>query len=416
MEFLKEIALPQSAEHIKLLHYLLVLVLFLFIPFISLHLWGTALSLFFGSKEKEDINPSYRQLSRDILDFTASKKSLGLILGIVPLITAVMLYARLFQSSISPVLEYLAASVVLMFVALIFIYLFSRLFKIASGLLGIFLLFISLWMFTAAISTALFYGFWAPEGLFSALFSSIVIIRFLLLLVTSLAITGSGLLFAVFYLEKGKGKTDKGYGDFVKGKLVGITLTAILLMPILVFANLIIMPQSFLSGAVFAYVVIGLILLFLALHFLYMIFARFSIKYTALLFFAVLFVVLSILISDQLVINNATKVQSAVLAVEYDKILTDLKGEGGPAVLSGKEIYDIRCASCHKFDIKLVGPAHNDVVPKYFGKEDLFIAFIKNPTKVDPNFPPMPNPGLKPAEVKAVADYVLEQVKKNLGK
>jgi len=44
------------------------------------------------------------------------------------------------------------------------------------------------------------------------------------------------------------------------------------------------------------------------------------------------------------------------------------------------------------------------------------IAFIKNPSKIDPNYPPMPNPGLKPNEVKAVVDYVLQQVKKNIEK
>jgi cytochrome c len=126
--------------------------------------------------------------------------------------------------------------------------------------------------------------------------------------------------------------------------------------------------------------------------------------------------VLTIIISDQLVISNSTKVSSAVLSVQYDKLLADLKGEGGPVELNGEEIYQIRCASCHKFDIKLVGPPHNEVVPKYFGKEKELIAYIKNPTKIDPNYPPMPNPGLKPNEVKAVVDYVLEQVKQNIEK
>ena len=85
-------------------------------------------------------------------------------------------------------------------------------------------------------------------------------------------------------------------------------------------------------------------------------------------------------------------------------------------VLSGKEIFQVRCASCHKFDGKLVGPPYNEVVPKYFDNEDELIAFIKHPSKIDPNYPPMPKPGLRPNEVKAVAGYVLEQVKKNVGK
>ena len=62
-----------------------------------------------------------------------------------------------------------------------------------------------------------------------------------------------------------------------------------------------------------------------------------------------------------------------------------------------------------------MGPPHNEVVPKYFGKEKKSIAFIRNPNKVDPNYPSMPNPGLRPNKAKAVVDYVLEQVKKNVG-
>ena len=105
-----------------------------------------------------------------------------------------------------------------------------------------------------------------------------------------------------------------------------------------------------------------------------------------------------------------------MLAVKYDELLTELKGEDIEVELNGEEIYKVRCESCHKFDIKLVGPPHNEVVPKYFGKKELLLAFIKNPTRVDETYPPMPNPGLKPAEAKAVADYVLEQVKKNVEK
>jgi len=110
--------------------------------------------------------------------------------------------------------------------------------------------------------------------------------------------------------------------------------------------------------------------------------------------------------------SNATEKHSLVLSTEYDKILAELKGEGTVAVLSGKEIYDVRCASCHKFDQKLVGPAHVDVLPKYVGKEAQLVAFIRNPVKVDPAYPPMPNPGLKPQEADAVAKYLLDEFAK----
>ena len=42
-------------------------------------------------------------------------------------------------------------------------------------------------------------------------------------------------------------------------------------------------------------------------------------------------------------------------------------------------------------------------------------AFIMNPTKKDPAYPPMPNPGLTPAQASAVADYELSHYKEATG-
>jgi cytochrome c len=49
------------------------------------------------------------------------------------------------------------------------------------------------------------------------------------------------------------------------------------------------------------------------------------------------------------------------------------------------------------------------VLPKYAGNKEQLVAFIRNPVKVDPAYPPMPNPGLKPNEADAVAAYLLER-------
>jgi len=50
MEFLDKLILPQSAEHIELLHYMLILILVLFVPFISILFGGTFASIYFGKK------------------------------------------------------------------------------------------------------------------------------------------------------------------------------------------------------------------------------------------------------------------------------------------------------------------------------------------------------------------------------
>jgi cytochrome c551/c552 len=77
---------------------------------------------------------------------------------------------------------------------------------------------------------------------------------------------------------------------------------------------------------------------------------------------------------------------------------------------AGERIYAEKCASCHAFDVKVVGPAHKDVLPKYRGQKDNLAAFIVNPTKVDPAYPAMPKLGLSRREAVAVADYLFEKL------
>jgi len=421
MEWLQNITLPQSLEHIELLQFMLVISLFIFISFISIIFWGTGLSLFFKVNEKKHLDDKYRRMAKDIIELVTINRSTGLVLGIIPLITAILIFAQLFQSAATTNLEYLTISLILLSVSMFLIYTYRnslkdlKKLKINSGFIGFILMFFALWMFVAGITVAVFHGHWQPEGLFSDLFSSLVIIRFLFLFVASLAVTGGAVLFGLFYPIGNRAKLDEGYANFVKSRMLTVTFAATILLPLIMFVNLFIIPDTYLSGAIFAYIIIGLFLLFLAYHFLYMILVKFSSKFTALLFFSLLLMLLTVIINDKIIISNTTKVQSAILAVEYDELLAELKGEDVAVELNGEEIYKIRCASCHKFDIKLVGPPHNEVVPKYFGKEELLLAFIKNPTRIDENYPPMPNPGLKPAEAKAVADWVLEQVKKTFG-
>jgi len=422
MEWLQNISLPQSLEHIELLQYLLVISLFIFISYISVVLWGTGLSVYFKSIEKRTDDEKYKRIAKDIVELVTINKSTGVILGIVPLITLILIFAQLFQSAAITNLDYLTASLILLSVAMVFIYIYKNSLadlkkpRLGFGITGFIIMFFALWLFVAGMTVAVFHGHWQPSGRIGDLFSSLVIIRFLYFVVASLAVTGGAVLFGLFYPLGNRKKSDSDYAEFVKSRMLKVTFTATILLPLIMFANLFILPDSSLSGAIFAYIIIGLFLLFLAYHFLYMIFVKFSSKFTALLFFSLLLMLLTVIINDKIIISNTTKVQSAILAVEYDELLAELKGEDVAVEINGEEIYKVRCASCHKFDRKLVGPPHNEVVPKYFGKEEMLLAFIKNPSRIDETYPPMPNPGLKPAEAKAVANYVLEQVKKTIEK
>ena len=246
-------------------------------------------------------------------------------------------------------------------------------------------------------------------------FSLSAVLSYAQYLLIAFAITGSAILFAFFYWEGGKENLTEEYKDLVKKISLSITFTALILLPLLLLVNILLLPKSSLSGSVFSYSVIAIVLIFLSYHFLYAIFKTSNLKMSGQLFFVIIFAMLALIIKDQMAMSNSTKLHSVLLSSDFDKYLSELKGESTSAVVvrSGEEIYQIVCSSCHKFDEKLVGPPYNQVLTKYEGKMDQLVAFIRNPVKVDPAYPPMPNQGLRAEEAKNIAQYLMDQHSKS---
>ena len=443
MEFLDKLVLPQSAEHIELLHYMIILVLSLFIPFISVILGGTTISLYFRKKGLESGNPVYLRFAGDVINMLTINKSMGIILGIVPLLTCILVFAQLLHTANVSTISYLAGTFVLTAISIILIYTYryslsftnifnsiehlkhddqdlreeldkfrkgNRSLSHKSGRYGIVLLYLALWIFTAAITLAVYTNKWGNENFLILLFSWQVLSNYIQLIAAAFALTGGAILFGFFYWEGGRKNLSDDYKNFIGKTSAKVTLTAALLQPLFLLINLFALPEAALSLSVFIYAFIALFLLFLAYHYLYATLKETSVKYSGKIFYVLLFSLISLIAKDQLAMGNATKEHSTILIAEFDKYLAGLKGtDAGIEQLSGKEIYEIRCASCHQFDRKLVGPPHIEVLPKYAGNKEQLVAFIRNPVKVDPAYPPMPNPGLKPNEADSVAAYLLER-------
>ncbi|MCB9250546.1 MAG: cytochrome c [Ignavibacteriales bacterium] len=122
----------------------------------------------------------------------------------------------------------------------------------------------------------------------------------------------------------------------------------------------------------------------------------------------------SLIRADQLAFETKNQVNLYEQGKSYIAHIDKIKEEAGVTevvVISGEDIYNAKCIACHRFDTKLVGPAYNDVLPKYEGKRDDLIAFILNPRKINPEFTAMPNQGLKPKEAEAIADYIVKTYK-----
>jgi len=438
MEFLDKLVLPQSAEHIKLLHYILTLVLALFVPFISVVFGGTFSSIYFLKRFKKTKNLFYLKFSKQLIEYLTVNPATGIILGLVPLLTAILVLTQLLHTSRIQTVSFLVLSFVFVLAALVLIYAYRNLMvsikindsdntkdenrisesnsfylKSNYGKIGLIFLFAGIWFYVAAITSVTNFLTWSFPGVITSIAAPKVLLNLLFFLVFAFALSNAAFLFIHLYWKRREKTSDSDYTKFVKDICSKTGLRASLPLPVLIAVNLFSFSETTLSGSIFIYSVVSILFIFLSYHLFYMILNKNEYQFGSLIFFILIFGWVALIIKDQKAMTNATEYHSLVLSTDYDKMLAKLKGEGTIAVLNGKEIYDVRCASCHKFDQKFVGPAHFDVLPKYEGKEGQLIAYIKNPVKVDPAYPPMPNPGLTPPEVDAVVKYLLDEYNKH---
>jgi len=446
MEFLDKFVIPQSFEHIQLLHYLATLVLFLFVPFISIVFGSTILSLFFRKKGTAESDKGMLCYAKDLSSMFTVNKSVGIVLGIIPLLTILIIYVQLLHSTGNLSITYIFVSLLLITVALIFIYTYrysmsfnlifnsiqnfepkdksvsgeinkfskaSRNLSMKAGTYGVVLLLLAVWFLLAGLDLSLYPANANTQNLFAELFSISVIARLLTFLSFAMALTGSAILFRFFFWESGIKDIDEEYKTLVKKSGIKVTFYFSALIPIFLSVNLATFPKDTLSTSIFIYAGLVLFILFICYNILYAIIKNEKSNLYSILFMLLIISLCFSLTKDQIAMDNATKLQTLKLGDKYEVLMASLMGETKKAPkINGEEVFKVRCTPCHSFDHKIVGPPYNETLPKYVGKLNALVSFILNPKKVDAGYPPMPNPGLKPAEAKAVAKYILETYKK----
>lgn len=445
MDFLDKLVIPLSPEHITVLRYIAMLVLILFVPFISMILGGTAASLFYQRKGIKEGNNTYIRFSKDIIEIVTVNKSIGIMLGILPLFTAILIFVQLFHNENLIVVSYLTGACVLVAVGLILIYTYrystafndifdsikdfktddlsleeelkkfrtgSLKLSFKSGRFGIFFLFLGLWLFISGLTLALFQSDWNDSSVLSVLFCWNVITRYVLFLLVAGAFTGAALLFKFFYWEGGIEGIDEEYKTFIRKFSLNLISAASVIIPVFLFINVGGLPENILSSGVFTYVIIALLLLFLGYHYLYMMYKNNDTKYSVHIFVSILLTICALIVSDQTAIGEANAKEALLLSQNFEDVMQKLGGAGAVAPPNGQDIFNNICSACHAFDHKVVGPPYKETLPKYNGDVDKLVIFILNPTQNNPGYPPMPNPGLRPDQAKAVATYILQEVKK----
>ncbi|MBM4170936.1 MAG: c-type cytochrome [Ignavibacteria bacterium] len=420
MEFLDKMVLQQSAHHMVLLKYLLVLTLIIFYCYAGLLLGSTFLSLFYKLKSKklEDSNNSI--FSKMLIDLVTFNKSVGFALGIIPIISASFCYAQLLHKTGLDLPEFILIAALIFYFGLGFVYLYKfRMKKNKSswyfGIISTVLLAVSTLVLIGSTQLAIDSENWKNQNdIISIVLSARTIFSYLHFVVFSLLSASLFFLYKYFRNNSEEEFPSELLRVYSRNQSLKIGLVSVIILPALVLIYIFLKPISSLSFNFFGYAVLALISLLVISVFLYVMIKENKTAYgSKALFFLVLFISIMV-IKDQFAFDTATKKHFVVLASEYEEYQKKVQEEFGLLVetINGADIFNGKCVACHQFDKKLVGPPYNETLPKYEGKKEALVQFILNPVKINPDYPPMASQGLKPSEAEAVADYILSTYKK----
>ena len=444
MEFLDKAILPQSAHHMDLIKYLIVVAFTILIPYLSLLLGSLTYSLYFRKRAIRENSENIFKLSEDLIEMVTFNKSVAFALGIVPMLSAMFGYAQLLNQSNANIHDYLFISILFLITALLLIYSYKNgfLFKVKvnddsadltdieinriakqeraiklfgkSGKYGITLLLISIYLFCGAVQLSLDAERWNSENIFEMIFSLNALAGFIQFILLAVVITSAMVLYRYFGSNPEKTNLSEEIKNLIRDFVLIRGLIASILLMLIVVLSVMLRSKLSLSFGVFAFSVFALIIILLVSSLFYLMLKESNTKYSSAVVYLIIFAVFLLVIRDQYSFGVSTKKQFAVLAADYETYQAKINEQLGigEVAISGADIYNGRCIACHRFDKKLVGPPYNSTMPKYEGKKDLLVKFILNPVKINPDYPAMPNPGLKPKEAEAIAEYLLTTYKK----
>jgi len=445
MEFLDKAILPQSAHHMVLIKYLIVVAFVLLIPYLSLLLGNLTYSLYFRKRAIKENNEDLYKLSEDLIEMITFNKGVAFALGIVPMLSSMFGFAQLLSQTNASVHGYLFISLLFLFNALLLIYSYKNgfLFKVKvseessnltdieknrivkqeravkifgkSGKYGITLLLISIYLFCGAVQLSFDTERWESVGnIGEMVFSFNALVSFAQFIISAFLITSAMILYRYFRTNSEVSNYSDEFKSYIRDFVLLRGLLASILLLLFIVLSVMMRSKLSLSYGLFGYSVFALCLILIVSILFYLMLKESHTKYNSSLIFLVIVVVFVLIIRDQYSFDVSTKKQFTILAANYDSYQAKINEQLGigEVPISGADIYNGRCIACHTFDKKIVGPPYNSTMPKYEGKKDLLVKYILNPSKINPDYPAMPNQGLRPKEADAIAEYLLTTYKK----
>ena len=408
MGLLERFLLPPTVSHLPVLPLLAFLLLLLLLTFCGVLLVVSALAL---ATQK-----SRPGLSRLCLGLVSPKLAVWLAWGFLPGLTVALVWLQQLDGAILPVGDYLTRTLGLTWLALALLFAYRRTHQILIGLAGHLTLALALFCTLALHSLLTFPEKWPViHAPLPPVFSWNVIAHFALYSSMFALLTGAYLLFVCFRWEEQKLLAEAAFRKEMRWLGQGLVLFGALSSPVLLLWHLLTAPPTGLAIPVFVAALVALLLLFLVATLSMWLAPERSPRWIGPLFALAVAAFGAVLFQDQAVLavanedlhreaahNADARRQQAQQDQEmrYPKIVADLA--------LGQDLFQKRCSACHRFDSRLVGPAYAAVIPKYRDRAEALKAFIRNPVKVDPAFPPMPAQGLTLLEVESIAAYLLQ--------
>jgi len=375
--------------------------------------------------------PDWDRISRAIAKTITVNKSIAVVLGVAPLLTISVLYTVQFYAA-----NTLTGHAWMMVIPLVILaFLFTYAHKYSWDLLGqnkalhiglsliANLLFLTIpLIFLTNINLMLYPEAWSSvKSFLDALFLPNVLPRYVHFLTASVAVMG---LFLVFYLGNAKRFDSLGIQDLSREtsirRFYEVTLAATaaqLAVGLIVFLTL---PAHVISGTLVAILTAVLLLAALVMRLLWseirdeqpgrrfwpvvvtlaltvglMGWARHDVRETA------------VIPHRLLVAQKTSKYQAEVLKAR--SYVSMPGGLGGGVLSPGARVFSQRCASCHSFEKKLVGPPLNEVISVYAANQATLMQWIAKPGRKRQDYPVMPPQDLTQEELDQVARYVLGQ-------
>jgi cytochrome c len=428
MEFFNRFVLPPDAEHLELLRYLLMVASLINLPYLGILMGSTLVSLVLSLLDKDVPNPGYARLASDVMGMAIPSRVAAAVFGALPLPVLWVVYGQWFIHSRANTMHLLPVGAGIIAGALVLLAAYRATLShrggnswLNLGLGGVGLAGLLLGSYVLFGSVTRFFDpeRWVFQHHAVRLLTSWNLIwRYLLFVAASIATTGGAILFFFFRWPGSARKMDAADARFAKNLGAGLAMFGSIGFPVFGFFYILTLPVVALSGDMFWFGAATLGVLFVVFVYAYRAALSPVPRFGARAFMLFLVVFLLMIVNDQRALVNATKEHVAALASEaaemHAEVTLERESERAVAIVAdparGEEVFKTVCMTCHRMNERLVGPPLQTVLPKYAGDAERLVSFLQKPSRVNPDYPPMPAPGLSPGDTKSVAAYLLGQM------